>query len=212
MLAAIGVLVVVGCAALGADVAARVDHRAGYLSVATYVPQGSVIVPGDLAVVSMTSASGVNVIPAADTPSVLGKRASEPLEPGSILVPSELSGTLPLPDGDALVGTSLSTDQVPAGLTPGASVLVVPSGPNSSVSIGSSSPSGTPGVGSSATDGPLTVGTVYAIVLPPAGDQTASSGGEIVTLEVPKSAAAEVTAASAAGDVSLAELSAEGRS
>jgi hypothetical protein len=207
VLAAIGVLVVVGCTALGAEVAARIDHRAGYLAVATYVPQGSVITSGDLSVVSMTSPSGVALIPSADAPSVLGRRASELLEPGSLLVPGDLSDTLPLPDGDALVGTSLGTDQAPAGLTPGASVLVVLSGASSAESIGSPNPSGAPGSGASGAEGQLAVGTVYAVVLPSVSDEAASSEDELVTLEVPESAAAVVTAASAAGDVSLAEVS-----
>jgi hypothetical protein len=207
MLAAIGVLVVVGCAALGAEVATRVDHRAGYLAVATYVPQGSVVAPGDLTVVRIATASGLAVIPSSDKASVLGRRASEPLEPGSLLVPDDLSGTLPLPDGDALVGTSLSTNQAPTGLTPGISVIVVLSGPNSEVSIGSSNPSGAAGAGAPGSEEELAIGTVYAVILPSASDQAASSDNEIVTLEVPKSAASAVTAASAAGDVSLAEIS-----
>jgi Flp pilus assembly protein CpaB len=48
-------------------------------------------------------------------------------------------------------------------------------------------------------------------MLASADAQDASSDNEIVTLEVPKPDAAEVTAASAAGDVSLAEVSASAR-
>jgi hypothetical protein len=203
VLAAFGVLVVVGCAALGADVATRVDHRAAYLAVATYVPEGSAIAPGDLALVRMTPASGLAAIPSADSASVLGRRASEPLEPGSLLVPDDLTDALPLPAGDALVGTSLSTDQAPAGLTPGASVIVVLSAPSSAGSTASVGESGA----ASTSDGAIAVGTVYAVVLPSTSDQAAASDDEIVTLEVPKPAAAEVTAASAAGSVSLAEIS-----
>jgi Flp pilus assembly protein CpaB len=241
LLAVIGVLVVVACGALGAEVAARIDHRAGYLAVATYVPQGSVIVPSDLATVRMTSTAGVSAIPSAEKPSVVGLRASEPLEPGSLLVPDDLSGSLPLPVDDALVGASLSTDEAPDGLAPGDAVIVVltdpgsdavsPSSPAggtasgtspSSTSAGSTGaatsgadsgtgtgigPVSTASAGTSSAGGGVALGTVYAIVLPSASDQAGSSDNEIVTLEVPKSDAAAVTAASASGDVSLAEIS-----
>jgi hypothetical protein len=156
-------------------------------------------------------------------------RASEPLEPASLLVPGDLSGGLPLPADDALVSTSLSTNQAPDGLAPGDTVIVVLTNPNAD-SVSSSSPAGVSGSGSSVTGSSVrgtagtgatstagsgtstavgggAIGTVYAIVLPSASNQAGSSGNEIVTLEVPKSDAAAVTTASAAGDVSLAEIS-----
>jgi len=210
VLTAVGVLVVVACAALGAEVATRVDHRAGYLAVAAYVPQGSVIVSGDLAVVRMTSASGVAAIPSAEEATVLGSRASEPLEPGSLLVGDDLSGALPLPAADALVGASLASNQAPAGLAPGDSVIVVFSEPDSDASPAPTAGTTTSPAASSSTStgqGGPAIGTVYAIAVPSAGDQGDASDDEIVTLEIPKSDAAEVTAASAAGDVSLAEVS-----
>lgn len=211
LLAALGLFVVLGCGALGAEVASRVDHRAAYLAVASYVPQGAVIVSSDLAVVALTSAPGVTAIPSADTASVLGRRSSEPLEPGSLLVPDDLTGTLPLPAADALVGTSLGTNEAPAGLTPGDSVIVVLSGTfsGSPTTTPSSAIVTTPTGASSSTPsavGGATVGEVYAIELPSASDEAVSSDDELVTLEIPKSVAAKVTAASAAGDVSLAEI------
>jgi hypothetical protein len=48
---------------------------------------------------------------------------------------------------------------------------------------------------------------VYAVALPSAADAASSTGTEAVTLEVPAAAAAQVTAASAASEVSLAEIS-----
>jgi len=228
MLAALGVLVVVACAALGAEVAAQVDHRQGYLAVATYVPQGSVITTGDLAVVSAGLSEGVQAIPQADLRTVLGRRASEPLEPGSLLVADDLTTDVPLPVSDALVGTSLSTDQAPSGLDPGDVVIVVLSGTGSPVGTGdtsgsaSSATSSSTGAsasvsssgrgataGSAASTGVLAVGTVYALALPSANDPAGTSSDETVTLEVPRTDAEAVAAASAAGDVSLAEVSAK---
>jgi hypothetical protein len=203
-------LVVVACAALGAEVATRIDHRGDYLAVAAYVPQGAVIVSGDLAVVRVTSASGLATIPATEEAAVLGSRASEPLEPGSLLVGDDLSGAVPLPAADALVGASLASNQAPAGLAPGDSVIVVFSEPDSDTSpapTAGTTPSPTGSTSTSTGQGGPAIGTVYAIAVPSASDQADASDDEIVTLEIPTSDAAEVTAASAAGDVSLAEVS-----
>ncbi len=197
MLAALGVLVVVSCAAVGAKIAGSVDHRAGYLAVATYLPQGSVIAASDLSVVDAGLSGGVQAIPQDDERLVVGQRASEPLEPGSLLVPRELTASVPLPTSEALVGASLASDQAPTGLDPGDVVLVVLSGSGADV------PSG------AAASRVLALGNVYAIALPSASSPAGSSDDETVTLEVPATDAAAVTAASAAGDVSLAEVSAK---
>ena len=66
----------------------------------------------------------VNTIPSDEEPAVLGQRASEPLQPGSLLVAEDLSNAPLLPSDDALVGTSLGTNEAPAGLAPGDSVIV----------------------------------------------------------------------------------------
>jgi hypothetical protein len=217
MLAVAGVLVVVVCAAAGADVAIHVDRRQHYLAAAQYVAQGSLLVPNDLVVVSLAASSGIATIPASDSTSVLGRRASEPLAPGSLLSPSDLTAAVPLPKADALVGTSLGTNQAPAGLGTGDSVIVVLSGDNTGLEAagsGSSSPS-SPAAGSAGTAAApsataagteLAVGTVYALEAAVNNASSGSTASELVTLEVPRSAAAIITAASAAGDVSLAEV------
>jgi hypothetical protein len=66
--------------------------------------------------------------------------------------------------------------------------------------------SSTTGTAAAAVSGSLGVGTVYAISLPSAASAENSSDTEIVTLEVPRSAAALVTAASAVSDISLAQI------
>jgi hypothetical protein len=214
LLSVLGVLVVLVCALLGAEIAAHANHRSHYLAVATYVPQGAAITFGDLTVVSLTAGSGVSAVPSTQTASVLGRRASEPLEAGSLLVPDDLTATLPLPAGDALVGTSLESDQAPAGLMPGDFVMIVLGGQSSGLpgsasgagAAASTHSSSTTGTAAAAVSGSLGVGTVYAISLPSAASAENSSDTEIVTLEVPRSAAALVTAASAVSDISLAQI------
>jgi len=201
-------------------VATHLNHRSPYLAVATYVPQGSVISPADLTEVSLTPESGLAALPARESSAVLGRRASEPLQPGSLLVAGDVTSEIPLPATDALVGTSLATNQAPIGLEPGDSVIVVLGGQSSGLpsDSGGTSATATPsssralGGGTSPAgvlSGVITVGTVYTIALPSAGGPAGASGDEIVTLRVPRQEAAEVTAASAASDVSLAEIPAQ---
>ena len=197
-----GVLVVVvTCALAGAEVASRADHKTTYLAVAAYVPQGAVLSSGDLSVVALTSAGGIDPIPAEQEASVVGRRAGEALQPGSLLVAGDFTASAQSDAGDALVGSSLAADQAPAGLAAGSTVLVVV---NDQAGGG---PAATSGAATSSTSGGdvLVVGTVYAISQP-SGAEAVTSADETVTLEVPQDDAAAVTAASAAGDLSVAEI------
>jgi hypothetical protein len=221
MLTALGVLVVVGCALAGAQLAAHVNDRSSYVAVARLVSQGSVITSGDLTTVSLTAGSGLAAVPSTETSSVVGQRASEPLQPGSLLVPSDLTSAVPLPAADALVGTSLAVDQAPAGLVAGDSVIVVLGGDAAGLPTGSpttlspdaqpsSGPSSRPATSTASLgSGVVAVATIYAVSISSAADPDAGSGDEIVTLEVPAAAAVQVTAASADSDISLAEISAK---
>jgi hypothetical protein len=180
-----------------------------YLAVATYVPQGAVVSFDDLTVVGLPPANGLGAIPAAQTASVVGRRASEPLQPGSLLVGGDVTSAGGLPSGEALVGSSLAPDQAPAGLAAGSSVLVVLSeqaGATAGLSgtAAGGAPTSGPGTSGSAALQVTVVGTVYAISLP-SSDALASTD-ETVTLEVPQADAVAVTAASAGGDVSLAQI------
>lgn len=215
MLVALGAFVVIACALAGAEVAGRVDHRSGFLAVDVYVPQGGTLTSADLTVVNLSASGGLAAVPEGDAGTVVGRRASEPLQPGSLLTPADITVAAPLPAGEALVGSSLSTAQAPGGLAAGTPVIVVLGGQGAALSAGAGIGTATAPTGTTARSGPspapgsfgsnvLAIGTVYAVTAPPDGD--GSSGDEIVTLEVPKSEAAAVTAASAVGDVSLAEI------
>jgi hypothetical protein len=209
LVSALGVLVIVSCALAGAEVAGHADRRSMYLAVATYVPQGAVVSFDDLTVVGLPPANGLGAIPAAQTASVVGRRASEPLQPGSLLVGGDVTSAGGLPSGEALVGSSLAPDQAPAGLAAGSSVLVVLSeqaGATAGLSgtAAGGAPTSGPGTSGSAALQVTVVGTVYAISLP-SSDALASTD-ETVTLEVPQADAVAVTAASAGGDVSLAQI------
>ncbi|MGC9962543.1 MAG: SAF domain-containing protein [Acidimicrobiales bacterium] len=210
---AVGVLVIVSCALAGAEVAGHADRRAMYLAVAISVPQGAVVSSDDLTVVGLPPATGLGAIPATQAASVIGRRASEPLQAGSLLVGGDVTSAGAFPSGEALVGSSLAPDQAPAGLAAGSSVLVVLGGqagaqPGTTAAL-SGTAAGTAGTSGSGNPGAAlqvtVVGTVYAISLPSTSDAI-SSTDETVTLEVPQADAVAVTAASAAGDLSLAQI------
>jgi len=210
---------VVVCGALGAVVANRVPQRSVFLAVAQLVPAGATVSPSDLETVSINPAAGLDAIPLRDAGEVIGRRATETLEPGSLLVPGELASGQGLPAGRALVGTSLAVNQMPAELAAGDRVLVVLSGTGGSPTS-SSATSGTPagpdgsptGALAPSPAGPagsvLTQATVISISAPGGTLATvgAASAAFVVTLDVPEAAAPAVTAASAAGNVSLAVL------
>ncbi len=228
LLAAGGALIVVVCGALGALISARASQRIAFLGVAQPVPAGVTVTASDLESISLTPATGLDAIPLRDAGQVVGRRASELLEPGSLLVPRDLASGHGLAAGRALVGTSLAVDQMPAGLTAGQRVLVVLSGTGSSgvdggsglgsglaggsgADVGSSSAGGASGEPAPSPTGPpgsiLTQATVLSVQSASASSGTGSGSASFtVTLDVPAAAAGTVAAASAAEDVSLAEL------
>jgi hypothetical protein len=201
-------LIVLVCGGLGAVVAGRTPRPAEFLAVAQFVPAGMPVASSDVETVSMTPAPGLAAIPLREAGQVVGRRATEPLAPGSLLVPSDLSPHRGLPAGRALVGTSLAVNQLPAELAGGQVVLVVLSGTGGS---GASSEANSP-LTAGAPDRPagsvLTQAVVVSVSTP--SDSSGPAGAEattfVVSLEVPEVAAAAVAAASAAGDVSLAVL------
>ena len=224
-LAAGGALTVVLCGALGAVVSARAPQRMAFLAVAQTVPAGATVAASDLESISITPAAGLEAIPLQEAGQVVGRRAAEALEPGSLLVRSELASGLALAAGRALVGSSLAVDQMPAGLAAGQRVLVVLSGTGGSglgttsgLQTGSGLDEGSGAAGGTiagpvpSPTGPpgsvLTDATVLSVLPASASSGTAGSGSSdlTVTLDVPVAAAAAVTAASASGDVSLAAL------
>jgi len=211
------------CGAFGAMVANRAPRPVAFLAVAHLVPVGMTVTASDLETVSIAPVAGLEAMPLRDAGQVIGHRAIEALEPGSLLVPGDLGSQRGLPAGTALVGTSLAVDQMPTELAVGQHVLVVLSGtagadedsPASSGSaIGSSSALSGPAsaVSVPSPTGPpgsvLTRATVVAVSGPGGSSGLAGTASTTVlaTLDVPEVAAAAVTAASAVGDVSLAVL------
>jgi hypothetical protein len=198
-LAATGVLLVLFCAAGGALVAARSNHRLAYLVVAANVPESSTLSAADLTTVDITPAPGIAAIPVADESQVLRRYAAEELLAGTLLSPGELSAVPPLGRGEALVGATLAADQLPAAISVGDSVLVVLTSENGA------DPAGAPAELDDPPGTVLATATVAAVQLPAdTGGSPATNGPDVVTLAIDRGVAAEVTAASAADEMSLA--------
>jgi hypothetical protein len=125
-LLALGMLLVV----VGAVVAYLLVVTAGvtrpYLAVAHKVSYGATIQAGDLTVVEVNPAAGLEPIPAGQRDQVVGKHAAADLYPGTLLTRDQLSDqTIPAP-GQQLVGIELKPGQVPARpLKPGDPVILV---------------------------------------------------------------------------------------
>jgi len=109
-------VIVLSCGALGAVVANRAPRPVALLAVAHLVPAGVTVTASDLGTVSVAPVAGLDAMPLQDAGQVIGRRAAEELEPGSLLVPAELAPQRGLPAGVALIGTSLAVDQTPADL------------------------------------------------------------------------------------------------
>ncbi|MGH9297373.1 MAG: hypothetical protein ACRDZP_05295 [Acidimicrobiales bacterium] len=201
-LALLGLALVISCAAVGAELARSASHKYPYLALARSVPEGAVITAADLVSVSLGSVSGLDAIPLSDSQSVLGRRADSALVQGSLLVTEELTSLSAPVAGEALVGTSLQSNQAPAGLQPGDSVLIVAAG---ATATGGATTAGLTSVqpSQSPTD---VIGEGVVFEVAPDSSGTAGGGAEEVTLEIAPSLAARVAEASAGGNVTLAEI------
>ena len=104
LLAAGGALIVLVCGALGAVVANRAPRPTAFLAVAHLVPVGMTVTASDLESVSIAPAAGLDAMPLRDAGQVIGRRAAEDLEPGSLLVPGDLAPQRGLPAGAATRG------------------------------------------------------------------------------------------------------------
>jgi hypothetical protein len=193
-----------------------------FLAIAHLVPAGMSVTASDLVTVSISPVAGLDAIPLRDVGQVLGRRVTEDLEPGSLVVPGDLTSKHGLPAGVAL-GTSLAVDEMPTGLAAGQRVLVVLSGTSGATDTSPANFSSS-AVTPSAANGSAIAGSVPSPTGPPGSIltkatviSTSAPGGSsdltgsqstslLATLEVPQAAAAAVTAASAVGNVSLAVI------
>jgi len=144
------------------------------LVLARDVVAGHALAADDLRVATV-DAPGVSTVPASEAQALIGQSLTVSLPAGSLLSRATLVGQTGPQPGQAIVGAALKAGAFPADLVPGATVLVYAGGGN-----------------------PVTPATVYSI-------RAAEAGGAetVVSLTVPARAAGAVTAAAAAGSLTL---------
>jgi hypothetical protein len=122
---ALGVLLIVGCATAGVVLAGRTNHDSPYLVAVRAIPSGTKISVSDLGVVALDPPTDLAAVPAASEPAVVGQEAQYAIAAGSLLNRGELTNGAPLLAGEAVVGASLASNQLPDELVAGDNVLVV---------------------------------------------------------------------------------------
>lgn len=188
-LVVVGVLLVLGCALVFAEVSLRTGGGQEVLVVARPLSAGQLVSASDLRAVRLSAAGPVASVPAAEEPAVVGQPAAVALAAGSVLTRAELGAGAGVGAGFDVVALALKPGAYPPQLAPGARVQVVP------VASSAGSASTTP-TGSS---------PVAATVLAVQAASPTSGAPAVLTLEVARAEAAEVAALAAAGEVALLE-------
>lgn len=184
---ALGVLLIVGLAALGGYLYSTAGQKIPVVVVVQQVPAGHVVTAADLSTVDV--AGGVVAVAGSNLPSVLGQTATVDLLPNMLLQRSMVTDAPLLAVDEAQVGVALRAGQLPAdGVLPGDTVQVLQL-PGKDVT----------GSGAAAT---ATVLVPQAKVFSARPDPSVA-GAWVVTVTVPTTAAAAVATASGLGAVAL---------
>jgi hypothetical protein len=105
----------------------RVDRQVPVLLVIAPVPAGDTVSAADLGTATVAAGPGIRLIPARQLRQVVGLVAAGPLQPGTLLAPSELTSALPPGSGQVIVPVAVKPSMLPAsGLAGGDQVLLVP--------------------------------------------------------------------------------------
>jgi hypothetical protein len=225
-LAAASVLLVALCVAVFAGAYIHAGERVPALEVVRPVAAGQRLSASDLASVSVAVPASLPTVPVAEAARVIGQIAAVPLAPGSLLAPGDVGRVAAPPPGEAVVGVSAAPAGLPAGgVSVGASVEVVLTGPPGSPDtagagatgatgaggapvLGSASPGAS--AGTSAGSSGASPGGVGSVLVPSArvvafAAPAAASGSSrlVLSLQVPAVLAPMVATASAAGQVAL---------
>lgn len=188
--AALAVALLVGFGALGAWFYTSAGAKVPVVMAKNDIPVGHLIDAGDLTTVEV--AGGVTAVSADHLSSLVGQRAAVEILPNTLVQRAMVTNGPPIPTGQGMVGVAAAPGQIPSsGLNPGdkVEVLQLPQ-------------KGVPNPSTSGADSVLVASAVVFDVRP----NTSSSGGTLLTLIVPTSAAYGVAQASNAGQIALVKL------
>jgi hypothetical protein len=217
LIAIASTVVVLASVAGFANLYARANRQSPVVIVTHQVVQGQQISEGDLGVVDAAISGTVSTVPVGDVDLVAGKRAAVTLLPGSLLSMSDVSSSLQILPGHAVVGIALKAGQLPSsGLQVGERVMVVQTASSGSLAGGVATTS--PAASNSAQSGYsamangvlVPAASVYAMAIPSAN--SGSDDAELVSIQVSSALAPAVSVVAAEGQVSLILLPQEGPS
>jgi hypothetical protein len=129
------VLLVLGCAAGGVVTATQLGHREAVLELARPVSVGQLLSAFDVREVSISTDTGLAVIPADQKPQAVGHPLAYSLPAGALLTKDLLGPAQVPPSGQAVAAVGLAAGQFPPDLQPGNRVTVVVA-PNSDAATG----------------------------------------------------------------------------
>jgi hypothetical protein len=195
-LVALGVLLIAGCAIGFSSAWLRAGGREQVLVAANNVPAGGVLTSSDLRSAQMSIGTGVAFILAADGNQVVGRAVTSAITTGTLLAPSDVTGTPGPPSGRAVVGLALKPGQYPANIETGDRVLVVINNGGSTSSGPTNSPTS-----------PTTTAPVEATVVEVDQAPANSSESVVVSVQMPQGNGAAVASAASGGDVALVVVS-----
>jgi pilus assembly protein CpaB len=195
----LGVALVLVCAAVTGAVFQSSAKRVSVVVAAKNLPAGTVITPGDLATAQIPASGHITAMSATGSSVLVGQQLDTAVYAGEVMVRQMLSARPQLAPGEQVVGLLLKGDQMPSVALVAGDVVQV-------VAVPQSGQASTVG----ATIGSTLVGsaTVYAVgPAPPNQTQYEAS----VSIIVPSTDAATVTAYAAADQIGLSLVSAGAR-
>jgi hypothetical protein len=133
----LGSILVVACAAAAVVVSTQLGDRRSVLMLARSVSVGQFLSSQDLRHVSMPTGIGVDVVPAAESSTVLGRPVAYSMPAGTLLTRVVMGAPAMPPAGQAVAAVGLGAGQFPPALAPGARVAVLVSAADTPTSSGS---------------------------------------------------------------------------
>lgn len=171
-------------AVVAASAALSADRREPVLALSRPVAAGHALTAGDVRAVRVGADPSVQVIPASDKASVIGRVATTALPAGTLLHPAHVGSSPDLDPGQVSVGVALEPGRFPPRLGPGDRVLAL-----ESATAGDANPAGE-----------LATGVVTSV------EPLQSGSGMVIGLKVSREAATPLAGAATARRLSLALL------
>lgn len=197
-LAAVGVLLVIGCAIGFSSAWLRAGGRQQVLVVSSAISAGQVLTPADLHTAQLSVSSGLSPVPASEESAVVGRAVALPLAAGTLLTESDLGPGADPPSGQAVVGLALKPGQYPPEVTAGDRVLVV-TNPSSTADAAA--------VAATTSGTTVVVPPVPATVVGVESASQTTSDSAVVEVQLAEGDGAAVATAASAGDIALVLVS-----